>query len=235
MSVYKIPLKFRYGEFKFGELNAEGASEDSAVLELNYDDEYRLLTYNVPLHGGDVRIYSVPRECMPNALTAFYDKNGELIRAELDDNGRARLIYILAKNAAAPNGAVLKFVKEQADMIAAEIVKREQTLARLFIEKFYDGEAADIAVRTATAEEARSVADCDRDALTADNSGNYPVENRTALDSETLGVMLMCTGGGIRSMLFDRAAEVFAERLKSRVLKKIKMTADFKFICEDYD
>lgn len=231
MSVYKIPLKFKTGEYKFGELSAEGGSP---MLELDYDTEYRLITYAVPIHGGEARIYTVPREC--DALTAFYDKDGELDKVELDDNGRARLIYIRFKHIGKSESGVLKFVKAQADKIAEEIIGRKQTLARLFVEKFYDGEAVDIAAKTATAEEMRAVIDkYDGNAQAADSSGNYPVKNRSELDREALGVMLMCTYGDFRSMLFNKAAKTFEERLESRVLKKINKTDDFKFICEDYD
>lgn len=233
MSVYKIPLKFKAGEYKFDELNAD---DGSAALELDYNTEYQLITYDVPLYGGDARIYTVPRERMPDALTAVYDKNGELESVGFDDNGRARLFYIRFKNTGIPGSGLMKFVKEQADGISAEIIGQKQTLARIFVEKFYDGEAADIAVRTADADEMRAVIDkYNGSARAADNSGNYPIANRRELDRETLGVMLMCTDGNLRNMLFDKAVKAFAERLESRVLKKIKTTADFKFICEEYD
>lgn len=69
----------------------------------------------------------------------------------------------------------------------------------------------------------------------ADNSGDFPIENRLALESEVLGVMLMCAGGLLRNRLFEKATETFAERVKSRVLKKIETTEDFQFIVEEYD
>lgn len=232
MSVYKIPRKFKAGEFKFTELNGS----DGERIELNYDETYGLLTYEAPIYENEVRVYSVPRELIPNALTVLYDKNGELDKVTLAEGERVRLIYIWFKNIEKSESGVLKFVREQADRIAQEIIKRKQTLSRLFVEKFYDGEAIDIAAKTATAEEMRAVIEeYDGDVTTADNSGNYPEENRLEVDSETLGVMLMCTNGEFRSMLFNKAAEAFEERLKSRVLDKIDKTEDFKFISEEYD
>ncbi len=87
MAIYKIPLKFTAGEFKFGELPDYKPSE---CLELDYDNEYQLIDYSVPIYGTEARIYTVPRELMPNALTALYDKNGELDKVQFDDNGRTR-------------------------------------------------------------------------------------------------------------------------------------------------
>lgn len=232
MSVYKIPRKFKAGEFKFGELN----DSDSECLELNFDEEYELLTYDAPVYENEVRVYTVPRELMPNALTAVYDKDGALDKVTLVEGERTRLIYIWFKNINKSESSVLKFVKEQADRISEEVIGKKQTLARLFVGKFYDGEAVEIAVRTATAEEVQAVIDeYDGDISTADNSGNYSVEKIMPVDDEPLAVMLMCTNGEFRSMLFYKAAETFEERLKSRVLDKIDRTEDFKFISEEYD
>ncbi len=233
MSVYKIPRKFKTGEFKFGELPDYKEGE---CLELDYDTEYQLLTYNAPMYENEVRVYTVPRALMPNALTAVYDENGALDKVTLAEGERVRLIYIWFKHIMKSEHGVLKFVKEQADKIAKEIIKRKQKLARLFVGKFYDGEAVEIAVKCATAEEMQAVIDeYDGDVTTADNSGNYSVEKMITIDCETLGVMLMCTMGEFRSMLFNKAAKTFEERLKSRVLDKIDKTEDFKFISEEYD
>lgn len=229
MSIYKIPLKFKAGEFKFDEIDTVVGE----CLALDYDNEYQLITYNVPLYGGEARLYTVPRELMPEALTAMYDSNGDIERVELAGK---RLIYIYYKHVMAPERVILKFIKAEADQISDMIIKRKQTLARIFIEKFYDGEAVDIAVKTATAEELQAVIDeYDGKNTAADNSGNFPIENRLELDCETLGVMLMCTNSLLKNRLFDKAAETFAERIKSRVLKKVNATEDFKFISEEYD
>lgn len=233
MGVYKIPLKFKEGEFKFNELPDYKPGE---CLELDYDTEYQMINYEVPMYGSEARIYTVPRALMPNALTAFYDKNGVLDKVEFDENGRTRLFYIRYKNISASERGVLKFIKEQADKISKEIIGKKQTLVRLFVGRFYDGEAVEIAVRTATAEEMREVIDeYNGDVTAADNSGNYSVEKMMTVDYEPIRVMLMCTNGDFRSMLFNKATETFEERLKKRVLDKIVKTDDFKFISEEYD
>lgn len=228
---FRIPMQFKAGSFKFNELNGSGET-----LVLNYDDNYQLLTYDVPLYENEARIYTVPRDKMPNELTAVYNDSGELDKVELAEDGRRRLIYIRFKNINASKRIVLKYVKEQADKMSDKIIGRKQKLARLFFGKFYDGEAVEIAVKTATAEEIQAVIEeYDGRTESADNSGNYPVEKMIMLDYEPLCVMLMCTDGYFRSDLFNMAADAVEERIKERVLDKIDKTEDFKFISEEYD
>lgn len=233
MSIYKIPLKFKAGEFKFSELNI-GKEDES--LNLDYDTEYQMLTYNVPMYENEARIYTVPTGEMPNGLTAMYGDSGELDKVELTEAECTRLIYSRFKDIKASEKGVLKFVKGQADKMSAEIIGRKQKLARLFFGKFYDGEAVEIAVKTATAEEMKAVIDeYDGNPDAADNSGNYPLDNMIMLDYEPLSVMLMCTNCYFQSKLFDLAATAVEERIKSCILNKIDMTDDFKFISEEYD
>lgn len=231
MSEYKIPRKFKAGEFKFGELE----NADGECLEFDYDEKYQLLTYEAPMYESEVRVYTVPREKMSSELTAVYDKDGALEKVVLPGEPE-RLLYMWFKNIMKSEQAVLKYVKEQADDIAKNIIKRKQTLSRLFFGRFYDGEAVELAVVTASAEEVQAVIDeYDGDISAADNSGNYPRENMFAVNSEPLAVMLMCTNGEFRSMLFNKAAAAFEERVKSRVLEKIGKTEDFQTISEEND
>ena len=233
MSIYKIPLKFTAEEFKFSELNI-GKEDES--LNLNYDTKYQLLTYNVPMYENKARIYMVPKGIMPNGLIAVYGNSGELDKVELAEAEHTRLIYIRLKNIKASEKSILIFAKEQADKMSAEIIGRKQKLARLFFGKFYDGEAVEIGVITATAEEMKAVIDkYDGKPDTADNSGNYPLENMIMLDCETLGVMLMCTDCYFQSKLFGLAAAAVEERIKNCILNQIDKTDDFKFILEEGD
>ncbi len=233
-----IPLNFKAGKFKLDELN--GGDED---LTLCYDEKWELVTYSVPEYENEVRVYTVPRELMPSALTAVYGDSGGLERVGLDEGDKTRLIYIRFADNELAKAGVLDFVEEQADKIADEVIGRGQKLARLFVGRFYDGEAVELAVKPATAEEVQAVIDeyegdgefdeFDEDA--ADYSGDYPAQNLIMADCETLGVMLMCTGGDFQSELFELAAAAFEERIKSRVLNKIDKTEDFKFISEEND
>lgn len=226
-----IPLKFKAGKFKFNDLN--GGDEK---LTLCYDEKWELVTYDSPIYENEVRIYSVPSGLMPNALTAVYGDGGGLERIELTQGDRARLIYIRYADNELSKSGVLNFAEEQADKIADEIIGRGQKLARLFVGRFYDGEAVELAVKPATAEEMQAVIDeYEGDTEAADNSGDYPAQNLIMVDCETLGVMLMCTDCDFQDELFDLAAASFEERIKCRVLNKIDKTEDFKFISEEND
>lgn len=207
MSIYKISPKYKAGKFKLNEIEI-GASDCWA---LDYNDEYQMISYDVPLYGGAASLYTVSRELMPEELTAMYDSNGDIERVELSG---IRLIYIYYKNVIVPERVILKFIKAEADKFFDMIIKRKQMLARIFIEKFYDGEAVDIAAKAATAEELQTVInECDGEIMAADNSGNFLMENRMAIDCEKLGVMLMCADGFLRNRLFEKVAETFAERI----------------------
>lgn len=233
MSVYKIPLKWKAGEYKFDELHIDDTNK---CLELDYDENHQMLTYNVPMYENAARIYTVPNNLIPNGLTAVYGDSGELEKVELTEAQCTRLIYIWFKNIKASEKGVLKFVKEQADKMSAEIIRKKQKLARLFLGTFYDGEAVEIAIKTATEEEVKTVIDkYDGNPNTADNSGNYPAGNLIMLDDEPLAVMLMCTNCDFQNMLFGLAVSAVEKRIKSRILNKVDMTDDFRLILEEGD
>lgn len=235
MSVYNISRKFKAGEFKFDELE----NADGECLELDYDEEYQLLTYEAPMIESEVRVYTVPRDKVPDELTAVYDKNGTLEKVMIPRAGEPeRLLYMWFEDIMKSERAVLKYIKEQADKISKEIIGRKRKLSRLFFGRFYDGEAVELAVRIATAEEMQAVIDeYHGDLESADNSGNYSVEKMMTVEYEPLAVMLMCTSNlcGFRDRLFNKAAEALEERIKSRVLDKIEKNKDFKVISEEYD
>lgn len=229
MGIFRIPLKFATGEFKFSELNI-GKEDES--LNLNYDTEYQLLTYNVPMYENIARIYMVQKGIMPDGLIAVYGNSGKLDKVELAEAEHTRLIYVRLKNIKESGKGVLKFANEQADKVSVEIIGRKQRLARLFFGTFYDGEAVEIAVKTATEEEVKAVIDkYDGKLDAADNSGNYPIENMIMLDCEALGIILMCTDCSFQGKMFDLAATT----VKNCILNKIDKTDDFKFISEEGD
>lgn len=233
MKMYPIPMRQETGRFRFSELNTEKEGES---LDLCYDSGNELLTYDVPVYGNEARIYMVSEDRMPDGLTAVYGDSGRLDRVELMEEDRSRLIYIGYPDNETAEEAVRKFVEGQADQIFAGIIDRKQKLARLFLETFYDGEAVEMAVRTATAEEMQAVVDAyDDDPDAADNGGNYPMENLIMADNETLGIMLMCADCDFQDTLFEQAVEIFGEQIRNCFLNKIEKTEDFQFIAEEVD
>lgn len=239
---YDIPMQFKSGEFKLEkiptarEFDEENHYETDGMLCLEYDEESRILDYNEPKSYDTVSIYSVPENAVKDTLKAVYDGNGELERIKLADKDKTRLVYIRYVNMKASHDSVYDFIKKQSKKIAKAIMKREEKLARIFIESFYDGDAVDIAVKTATPAEMQAVIDeNDGDTECADYSGDYPVESRIEIDRETLRVMLLCSHEDYRDTLFSVSAVNVKEYIEKHVLDNIDKTEDFKFICEAYD
>lgn len=233
MVTYEIPMRGETGKFKFDALDMEKANEG---LLLCYDEEHELLTYDVPMYGNEARIYTVPKNQMPDELTIVYGDNGKLHRVELGKAGCSRLIYIQFQNDGEAKKCLLDFAEDQMEHIFADIIGRKQKLARLFLETFYDGESVEIAVRTATQEEMKAVIDAYRgEPAAADNAGDYPIENLIMFDNETLGVMLMCTDCDFQDELFEMAVETVEEQIRKRIPDKIEKTDDFQFILEEID
>lgn len=239
---YDIPMQFNSGEFKLEEIptvqefDQENHFETDGMLCLEYDEEQQILEYNEPKSYDTVSIYSVSENAVKDTLKAVYDGNGGLERLELVDKDKTRLIYIRYDNMKASHDSVYGFIKKQAKKLAQAIMKRDEKLARIFIESFYDGDAVDIAVKTATPEEMQAVTDENGgDVESADYSGEYPVENRIELDNETLRIMLLCTDGKYRDKLFAACVDEIADYIKKHVLDSINKTDNFRFICEAYD
>ena len=241
MDTYKIPLTFKTGKFRFSELNA---SEEDKVLNLTYKARHQLLTYNVPIYNNEVRLYFVPQNLMPDGLCAVYGDSGELDRVELAAAGDTRLVYRRFQDISSVKESILKYAYEQADKMCAEITSKKQPLARLFLGTFYDGEALEIGVKTATAEELKAISDkYSQDLGAADDCDKYPKESlmlityiargsdgedMMLLDGEPLGIMILCTDIYFQGMLFDMAVSAIRER----ILSKIDKTDDFKVILE---
>jgi len=243
MDIYKIPLTFKAGKFKFSELNT---CEENKILILNYQAKHQLMTYNVPIYQNKVRLFFVPQNLMPDGLCAVYGDSGELDKIELAEAGRTRLIYCRFQDISSAKESILRYVHEQADKICAEITSKKQPLARLFLGIYYDGQAIEIGVKTATAEELKAVSDkysqypdaadnCDNyknmlllltDLFRADDSNDR--ENMLLFDGEPLGIMLLCTDCDLQGTLFDMAVSA----IKERILSKIDKTDDFKVILE---
>lgn len=232
MLFYDVPLEYKMGEFTIEKTDSIDADD---FLELEYDEKYKTLSYDEPKSENTVNIYSVPHEAVKDTK-AVYDDRGKLSRITLTHDGRERLIYIRYGKMMDSKVSVLEFLRNREEKILSEITKRGGMFARLFIESFYDGDAVDIAVKTATPEEMQAVIDENGgDVESADYSGEYPVENRIELDNETLRIMLLCTNGKYRDKLFAACVDEIADYIKKHVLDSINKTDNFRFICEAYD
>jgi len=228
---YYVPLSHSAGKYKLADLPAN----DKDVLELSHN-QYGILSYSVPKHGTEVRLYSITEQMITETVSAAYDKNGQLEYIEITCGDMVKLVYIRFADDEAAKGMVWDFANYHADKIADAIISRKQKLARLFIEYFYDGEAVDFSAKPATSADVQAVIDSYDGSLDAiDNCGDYPLDNRISCDNDTLKIMLSCTSPEFSTDLFGFAVYVMTNRIRDRVLDVIDKTEDFKFIAGMYD
>lgn len=164
-----------------------------------------MISYDVLLYGGAASLYTVSREFMPEEVMAMYDSNGDIERVELSGTW---LIYIYYKNVMVSERVILKFIKAEVDKFLMWS-SSENKCWRTFSSR---NSMVDIAAKTATAEELQTIInEYDWEITAADNSGDFLMENRMAIDCEKLGVMLMCADDFLRNRLLEKGAETFAE------------------------
>lgn len=228
---YNIPLQFKNGKFSLAKLS----TIDDNCLLLSHDD-YDILSYFVPEYGTDVRIYSVTEEDIKETLFAVYNENGQLENIEITCSGKTKLVYIHFSDNENAKENMWKFANFYAVKISDRIISCKEKVARLFIEYFYDGAAVDFAAKVGTVRDMQSIIEQYGEGTTAvDNCGDYPYENRVECDSDTLGIMLLCSEPDFRSDLFGFAVYVMINSIKERVLDVIDKAEDFKFIAKEYD
>lgn len=229
-NTYKIPMNYQTGRYHCSKLPAESTD----CLELSYYCD--MISYEVPEYSKEARMYSVKADEIEASLTAEYNENGLLKKAEYICGEKTRLVYIRYADEAEARLRITEFAEKNADAISEKIISLNEKLARVFIEYFFDGEAVDFAARIGTPSDMQEVIDSYNGTMDAvDNGGDYPYENRIECDNETLGIMLMCAPADSDCQLFAYAAELMTERIRQKIDSAIDKSDDFKFIAEEYD
>ncbi|MBR1736845.1 MAG: hypothetical protein IJ736_07495 [Firmicutes bacterium] len=228
---YNIPLNYKSGKYGLGELSS--VSKDSLVLFLK---ETGVLTYSTPNYKTEVRLYCITENMLKESLAVNYNNEGQLKYIKIIQENGEKLVYInLIDNNSAKN-EIFNFCEYNANLISEKLLTYKEKIARIFIERFYDGEAVDISARIGTVDDMNTILEkYDGDLDAVDNSGDYPLDNRIECDNDTLGVILMCSPPEHSDDLFDFAVANITNRIKSRVLELIDKSDDFKFISEEYD
>ncbi|MBR1736870.1 MAG: hypothetical protein IJ736_07630 [Firmicutes bacterium] len=227
---YIIPVNYKSGKYSLSELPSDHT--DALVL---YLQEMEVLTYFTPDSKKEVTLYGITEDILKNSLSAYYDNEGQLEYIKIIQDDKEKLVYINLPDTAAAKNKILNFSKHNADLISEKILNRREKIARIFIERYYDGDTVDIAAKIGTANDMKNILEEYGDMSAANNSGDYPLANRIECDSDTLGIILSCSPSENRYELLDLAVNTIADCIKERVLKSIEKTDDFKFITEDYD
>lgn len=234
--IYRIPLQYQKGKYQYCEL--PGTEADCLVL---HPESGQIFRYTDPVYQNEIRIYSVP-ENPEEKLNAGYSDSGILEYVETAEENRTRLVYIRFPDDESAKEIIYQFSEYQAEKIADKLIHANQEYARIFIEYFFDGHSADIAVRTGTLQEMQEIKEyyqknhprIAQKVTVEDDAGAFPFENRIEFDDDTLSVMLQCTRKGFNQELFGFAVWILEQKIKE-ILPELSKTQNFKFISKEYD
>jgi hypothetical protein len=231
-----IPLRYKEGVYGVSEFAEYMDTDADDAISFDYDTQYQILDYSVPLEEEQcaMTLYSVPEEDLFQTLRAVYDKDGTLQNLTATLDGHETLLYIYYENADHARQEIQKFAVQNADAIIEQLKQCTETVLRLFIEYYSDGDCMDYHAKLGTPAQMEAIRQKypgDSDVL--DNAGNYPSENING-DNVRLGIMVRCAGD-CRSANFQYAVELMSKHIEEHALPMLDKTADFKYICAEYD
>ena len=228
--IYKIPLQYRAGEYRFKTISAVGTN----YLELILND-YDILTYKVPKLDSVVNIYSVSYDTLRNDLWVVYDENQVLSQIVIRGKGKNTFIYLNLTKYDKAKDVFCDFAKTEGENMSKELLKSQTKAARLFVEYYYDGMAVDIAAKIGSESDKEAILEeCGGNSSSIDNCGDYPFQNRIECNRTLVETFLLCARPKQRQDLFNLAVNTIIDVIKNTVIDKIDKTEDFKFIAKEY-
>ena len=231
--LHDIPLICKAGTYSLA-----GFSKDidcDNAISFDYDAQYQMLTYDIPV-GKDWRgmtLYNVPEDDLIRTLRAVYGKDGALQNITAILGGHETLLYIRYENKEHARQEIRSFAVRNADAIIEQIRQCTDVVARLFIEYYCDSDNMDYHAVIGTADQVEAVRQKYRDEDSCDCAGNYPSENIEG-DNKRLITMVRCAMGHPCEN-FQYAVEIMSKHIEEHALSAINRTADFKYICAEYD
>ena len=226
-----IPLIYKEGVY--GVADFSGDIDDDNAICFDYDTQYQILTYDIPVEGREMNRYSVPEDELIRTLHAVYDGDGNLQNITAVLNGRETLLYIRYEDDEHARREIRDFAVRNADAIVEQIQQCTDVVARLFIEYYSDSEYMDYHAKIGTAAQREMLRQKYRDEDSCDNAGNYPAENIEG-DNSMLITMVRCAEG-YPPETFQYAVEIMSKHIEEHALAALNKTEDFKFICAEYD
>lgn len=216
---FQIPLRYQFGEFLASQLPQDG--ETICFRSTPHD----FFEYTHPKFGREIRVYHVPEDA---ELLAMYQEDGTLLWISFFDSDRRRYAYF----ADCPFDG---FIDDEAFRMrfAAMQLVGDAPVSRLFFESFFDGEAADFALKIGTAadmEEIRGRYGDDTGAV--NNSGEYPSARRIACD-DAFRILLLCTEKSADR--WREAVSSMTKQLTDYLVPRLSKTPDFRVIDAEYD
>lgn len=228
-----IPLTCKEGVY--GVADFSGDVDGGDAITFDYDAQYQVLTYDVPV-GKDWRgmtLYNVPEDDLVRTLCAVYGKDGKLQNLTAALGGHETLLYIRYENEEHAKQEIRNFAVRNADAIIKQIQQCTDVVARLFIEYYCDADNMDYHAVIGTADQMETVNQKGHYEDSCNYAGNYPSENMEG-DNERLIIMVRCAAGH-PCETFRYAEEIMSKYIEEHALPVINKTADFKYICAEYD
>ena len=231
--LHNIPLIYKAGAYSLAGFSRD--IDDDDAISFDYDAQYQMLTYDIPV-GKDWRgmtLYNVPEDDLIRTLRAVYGKDGALQNITAILGGHETLLYIRYENKEHARQEIRSFAVRNADAIIEQIRQCTDVVARLFIEYYCDSDNMDYHAVIGTADQVEAVRRKYRDEDSCDCAGNYPSENIEG-DNRMLITMVRCAMGHPCEN-FQYAVEIMSKHIEEHALSAINRTADFKYICAEYD
>ena len=231
--LHNIPLIYKAGAYSLAGFSRD--IDDDDAISFDYDAQYQMLTYDIPV-GEDWRgmtLYNVSEDDLIRTLRAVYGKDGALQNITAILGGHETLLYIRYENKEHARQEIRSFAVRNADAIIEQIRQCTDVVARLFIEYYCDSDNMDYHAVIGTADQVEAVRQKYRDEDSCDCAGNYPSENIEG-DNKKLITMVRCAMGH-PSENFQYAVEIMSKHIEEHALSAINRTADFKYICAEYD
>ena len=231
--LHDIPLICKAGTYSLAGFSRD--IDDDDAISFDYDAQYQMLTYDIPV-GEDWRgmtLYNVSEDDLIRTLRAVYGKDGALQNVTAILGGHETLLYIRYENKEHARQEIRSFAVRNADAIIEQIRQCTDVVARLFIEYYCDSDNMDYHAVIGTADQVEAVRRKYRDEDSCDCAGNYPSENIEG-DNRMLITMVRCAMGHPCEN-FQYAVEIMSKHIEEHALSAINRTADFKYICAEYD
>ena len=231
--LHNIPLIYKAGAYSLAGFSRD--IDDDDAISFDYDAQYQMLTYDIPV-GEDWRgmtLYNVSEDDLIRTLRAVYGKDGALQNVTAILGGHETLLYIRYENKEHARQEIRSFAVRNADAIIEQIRQCTDVVARLFIEYYCDSDNMDYHAVIGTADQVEAVRQKYRDEDSCDCAGNYPSENIEG-DNRMLITMVRCAMGHPCEN-FQYAVEIMSKHIEEHALSAINRTADFKYICAEYD
>ena len=231
--LHSIPLIYKAGAYSLASFSRD--IDDDDAVSFDYDGQYQMLTYDIPV-GEDWRgmtLYNVPEDDLIRTLRAVYGKDGALQNITAILGGHETLLYIRYENKEHARQEIRSFAVRNADAIIEQIRQCTDVVARLFIEYYCDSDNMDYHAVIGTADQMEAIWQKYRDEDSCDCAGNYPSENIEG-DNKRLITMVRCAPGHPGEN-FQYAVEIMSKHIEEHALSAINRTADFKYICAEYD